>query len=134
MSETLTDRLTETEDGMRLFQQERTILEVTELICETMDKQGVCRSDLAKRIGKSKGYITQLLDGRTNMTLRTMSDVFVALGSSLHFSEGLLRATNDDDEPMRFLDFSANWEASSFRWPDIAGTEEAYTLEEKLAG
>jgi len=85
MAETLIETLTRTEEGRRLFQQERAILEVTELICEIMEDDGVSRSELAKRLKKSKGYITQLLDGEANMTIRTISDVFVALGRTIHF-------------------------------------------------
>lgn len=92
--ETLTEKLTKTAEGMRLYQQERAILEVTELLCELMDKRKVSRSQLAKRLGKTKGYITQLLDGRTNMTIRTMSDLFVALDRAIHFEEGTLGATS----------------------------------------
>lgn len=93
MSETLTERLTKTKEGMRLYQQERAILDVTELICQVMEDQAVNRSELATRIGKTKGYVTQLLDGRTNMTVRTMSDVFVALERAIHFQDGPLEAT-----------------------------------------
>lgn len=64
---------------------ERAILEVTELICELMEREGVRRIDLADRLGKTKGYITQLLEGR-NMTIRTISDICFALGFELHFS------------------------------------------------
>lgn len=92
-AETLTEKLTKTADGMRLYQQERAILEVTELVCQLMDEQDVSRSELATRLGRTKGYITQLLDGRANMTVRTISDVFTALGRAVHFQEGPLRAT-----------------------------------------
>jgi transcriptional regulator with XRE-family HTH domain len=78
---------------MRLYQQERAILEVTELICQLMDEQEVSRSELARCLGTSKGYVTQFLDGRTNMTIRTISDVFTALNRALHFQEGSLRVT-----------------------------------------
>ena len=61
----------------------RTILEVTELICQVMEEKGISRTELAKRLGKSKGYISQLLDGEANMTVRTISDVFTALGKGL---------------------------------------------------
>lgn len=84
MSQTLVDRLTSTPEGVREFQRERAILEVTELICALMEKRAVNKSELARRLSTSKGYITQLLDGRTNMTLRTVSDVMWALDSSLH--------------------------------------------------
>lgn len=76
------EKLTATPEGLALFQQEGFILEVTELICGLMSKQGVSKSDLAARLGKSRAYVTQLLAGRSNMTLRTISDVLTALGES----------------------------------------------------
>lgn len=91
--ETELDKLTRTEQGMRLYQQERAILDVTELICQLMDEEHVTRSVLAGRLGRSRGYVTQLLDGRANMTVRTISDVFVALGRALHFQDGALSQT-----------------------------------------
>jgi transcriptional regulator with XRE-family HTH domain len=83
---TLSEQIAATEEGRRLLQQEGAILEVTELICELMEKKRVSRSELARRLGKTKGYVTQLLDGETNMTLRTIADVFTALGTELHVS------------------------------------------------
>lgn len=97
MNETLIDRLTKSAEGMRLYQQERAIQELTDMICEVMDEEEVSRSELARRIGKTKGYITQLLDGRTNMQVRTISDVFTALDRTVHFQEGPLSATVGND-------------------------------------
>ena len=85
MTKTLSEKVASTKEGRRLLQQERAILEVTELICQVMEETGVCRSELAERLGKSKGFISQLLDGRANMTIRTIADVFAALGSTVHF-------------------------------------------------
>lgn len=86
MISTWIDRLTETSDDKRLFQQEKTILEVTELICALMKEQNVSRKILAERLYKTKGYVSQLLDGEANMTLRTLSDVLYALGKELQAS------------------------------------------------
>ena len=77
------ERFTSDPENMRLFQQERVILETTELISDLMNRKGVTKAKLAERLGSSKSYVTQLLDGRTNMTLRTISDVMWALESSL---------------------------------------------------
>lgn len=76
--------LTGTPEGKRAFEQERLILDVTELISATMDKVDVRKTDLARRLNRTKGYVTQLLDGRANMTLRTISDVMWALDHTLH--------------------------------------------------
>lgn len=86
MAKTLVEDSISHPDEMRAFQQERMILEATEAICTLMGDQGVARVDLARRLGKTKGYITQLLDGRANMTLRTLSDVFFALDASAHIN------------------------------------------------
>ena len=80
VTDTLVEKSTSTPEGMRLFQQEGLVLEVTERICEVMDEKGISRSNLAKKLGKTKGYITQILSGHTNLTLRTTADVFTALG------------------------------------------------------
>jgi transcriptional regulator with XRE-family HTH domain len=93
MTDTLIEKLTKTPDGMRLYQQERAIQELTDLVCELMDEQHVTRADLARRLGKTPGYITQLLDGRANMTIRTIADVLHALNRALHFQDGPVRAT-----------------------------------------
>ena len=85
MSRTLSQQIAGTQEGRRLLQQEDAILEVTELICEIMEEDNVSRSQLAHRLGKTKGYITQLLDGSANMTIRTIADVFGALGRTIHF-------------------------------------------------
>ncbi|MBN2513574.1 MAG: helix-turn-helix domain-containing protein [Sedimentisphaerales bacterium] len=66
-----------------LYHQEKLILEVTEIIAKLMHKHKVNKSELAKRLGKQRSHVTQLLDGTSNMTLRTISDFFVALDSML---------------------------------------------------
>jgi AraC-like DNA-binding protein len=65
---------------MRFYQQERAITQVTELICDLMEQKHVSRAKLAQLLKKSRSYVTQLLDGETNMTVRTISDVFTVLG------------------------------------------------------
>lgn len=62
------------------LEQELFILDVTEMIVELMNASGVTRSELAHRLGTTKGHVTQILSGKRNLTLRTLSDVFLALG------------------------------------------------------
>ena len=90
MGRTLIEELTQSEDGMQLFQQERVILEATEMIYGIMQEDNVTKAELAERLGRSKGYVTQLLNGTANMTLRTLSDVCVALGRNLNLETGPL--------------------------------------------
>lgn len=66
----------------RIDQQEWLVLQVALHIEKLMEQQSISRTELAKRLGTSKGYVTQLLDG-ANMTLRKLADVMMALDSSL---------------------------------------------------
>ena len=64
----------------RLLNQEDLILEVTEALSELMARDGVTKADLARRLGKSEGFVTQILAGGRNLTLRTIADVSDCLG------------------------------------------------------
>jgi transcriptional regulator with XRE-family HTH domain len=64
----------------RLMSQEELIMEVTETLCELLEKEKVSRKELANRLGKSKGFVSQLLNGGRNLTLRTVADILYALG------------------------------------------------------
>ncbi len=79
MGHNLTDQVAASARGKMILGQERLILEVTEMICETMEEAGISRTELADRLGKSKGHVSQLLDGSRNMTLRTLADIFTVL-------------------------------------------------------
>jgi transcriptional regulator with XRE-family HTH domain len=63
----------------QLLEEEQLILSATELIHELLEERGVSRSRLAELIGKSRGHVSQLLDGRRNMTLRTLARLAYAL-------------------------------------------------------
>jgi plasmid maintenance system antidote protein VapI len=94
MSHDLTKHLNRTPEHVRLYQQERAKYEATELVCDAMSRFGITRTELAKRLGKTKGYVSQLLDGERNMTIDTISDVFWAIGRSLHFWDSPLSASD----------------------------------------
>jgi len=90
MKRTIVEQFTSSDEGMKLFQQESLILEITELVCKLMEAKEINKTELAAKLNRSKGYITQLLNGTANMTIRTISDVMWALDSSLHVKAGPL--------------------------------------------
>jgi transcriptional regulator with XRE-family HTH domain len=67
-------------DYERLVAQETLILEATETIVDLLEQQRMTRQELAARLGKSKGFVSQLLSGERNMTLRTLADLGYVLG------------------------------------------------------
>lgn len=91
---------TKTPEGRRLYEQERTILELTELICEELEKQDVSRSLLAGRIDRLLPDLDGLLDGRYLLTVATASHIFAALDCSLHFSVSPLGEEAPAAKPM----------------------------------
>ena len=80
MTKSLVEQYVEDPKNMRAYQQERAIYEVTELLESLMADLGVTRAELAKRLGKTRGWVTQLLDGDANKTIRTVADAFAVLG------------------------------------------------------
>lgn len=108
------DILTETDADKREFLQEYAILSITERICAIMDEAAITRSELAAKLGTTKGYITQLLDGRANMTVRKLSDVFFALGRTFDIADRPVSSLFDAPETsVRALPFPALSEEDS---------------------
>jgi transcriptional regulator with XRE-family HTH domain len=77
---TLMDQYLEDPEFAKLMAQGDLIMEVTETLCELLEKEGVSRKELAERLGKSKGFVSQLLNGGRNLTLRTLADILHVLG------------------------------------------------------
>lgn len=65
----------ENDENAKLVAQEMLITEVTEAIWEAMEEAGITKTELANRMGTTKGYVSQVLGGSRNMTLRTLSDI-----------------------------------------------------------
>ncbi len=61
------------------LRQERMILQITQTLCEALAEAKITRSDLAKRMGKSQAFVSQILAGGRNLTLRTVADVLTAI-------------------------------------------------------
>ena len=82
MSRKLTDYEafeTSSVSNRRLLRQEELILEVTEALSGALEKEGITKKDLAERLSKTKGFVSQILAGGRNLTLRTIADVADAL-------------------------------------------------------
>ena len=63
----------------RLVRQEELILDVTERLTEALLETRVTKAELARRLGRTPGFVSQVLAGGRNLTLRTIADVAAAL-------------------------------------------------------
>ena len=91
----------------RLLCQERLILDVTELLTEALGNSGVTRADLARRLGRTPGFVSQVLGGGRNLTLRTIADIAEALALRPSFE-----LTTDREAVAN----SAEWTHRSWHW------------------
>lgn len=67
-------------EDARGLQQEELIIEVTEAMTRALRSSGLTKTELAERLGKTKGFVSQVLGGGNNLTLRTLADIAGALG------------------------------------------------------
>lgn len=67
----------------KIHQKESIIFNVTEDILVAMESKSISKKELARMLGKSKSFVTQVLSGKRNMTLGTLSDICYAIGVEL---------------------------------------------------
>ena len=91
----------------RLLRQERLILDVTELLTEALGNSGVTRAELARRLGRTPGFVSQVLGGGRNLTLRTIADIAeaLALRPSFELTSDRVAVSN-----------SAEWTHRNWHW------------------
>jgi transcriptional regulator with XRE-family HTH domain len=122
MKTTILDEYLEDEEFRRLFAQEDLILEVTETICELLENEKISRKELADRLGKTKGFVSQLLNGGRNLTLRTVADILHVLGyraSLSPFKEGEQRQEGNVIEFQTFQSRYAMPKSSTCTWGEL---------------
>jgi DNA-binding Xre family transcriptional regulator len=78
-----------TEADQKRYQRENLILNTTEDLLIAMEERGISKADLAARLSKTKSCISQMLSGKRNMTLRTLSDICFELGIEPHIDLGV---------------------------------------------
>jgi len=61
-------------------------VEMSEKIYAAMENRGVSQAELARRLGKSRAYITKILQGNVNFTIETLSKISQALDCELNFT------------------------------------------------
>ena len=61
------------------YQVDRLKVGISERIYNVMKEQGVSNAELARRLGKSRAYVTKLLRGTTNFTLESLVRIGRAL-------------------------------------------------------
>lgn len=66
-------------DRSRRLREEELIRQTNEAIHAAMKRRNITKAELAKRMGKTPAYVTQILAENRNLTLRTIADIALAL-------------------------------------------------------
>jgi transcriptional regulator with XRE-family HTH domain len=77
---TLLDEVLSDPEARRVYEEELLIGEATETIGALLSHIGLNQRELARRMGVTAGRVSQVLSGRENLTLKTLSTMAWALG------------------------------------------------------
>jgi len=99
----------------RAFAREELVYNVTEDLLVILEDLEVNKKELARRLGKSRSYITQILSGSRNMTLGSFSDICFALGFKPEIKLPVQEEVKKEEMINRF--YSESWitEGKSFK-------------------
>lgn len=68
--------------------QDELIFNVTEDLLIAMEDANITKTELARRLNKSKSRVSQMLSGESNITLRTLASMCFELGVDVDFRIG----------------------------------------------
>lgn len=91
----------------RLVRQEELILDVTERLTEALSEKGVTKAELARRLGRTPGFVSQVFGGGRNLTLRTIADIATALSFRPSFE--LAPDSDPASEPVQWTYEGWDW-------------------------
>ena len=75
----------ETPESLRLLAEETALLEASELVEACLEDRKITRAALANRLGVSRSEVTQRLNGKRNLTVKTLGAMLHELGFRLRF-------------------------------------------------
>ncbi len=127
---TLIEWTSESNENRRLLAQEYLIASIAQRVWEVMERKGISRAQLAEALGKSRPFISQVLSGSKNLTLRTVADLADALGCEVEVNlrsnsggdwEELPHATQEKVVQFTHTDLSCNQD----EWTTLGSTNVA---------
>ena len=104
----------------KAFARESLIYNVSEDLLVIMEQLKVSKAELAKKMGKSKAHISQLLSGNRNLTIGTLSDICFELGleAKVEFP-GFDLKNPEYQQPVKWQLEQALTEDDTLYWGDI---------------
>lgn len=85
------DRQLDYADARREFEVERFVQEMTAALAVAIEDSGLTQAEVAARLGKSGAFISQVLSGRRNCTMKTLAEVAWAANARLSVNWAVLQ-------------------------------------------
>ena len=92
----------------KLFAIEGLAMEAAELLSSLMEEREISKASLARRMGRSRAWITQLLSGKTNMTVKTLAEIAYALDAELELRVAGRSASRQDQPAHKYIVHTAS--------------------------
>jgi len=70
----------------KLYAIEGLIADTAQMIADLLERKNLKQADLARLLKKTPAFVSQLLNGKANMTVRTLAEVLYSLGASAEIS------------------------------------------------
>ncbi|MFY9853973.1 MAG: helix-turn-helix transcriptional regulator [Terracidiphilus sp.] len=67
----------------KLYAVEGLIADTAQLIWDLLERKNMKQADLARLLNKTPAFVSQLLNGKANMTVRTLAEVVYVLGATV---------------------------------------------------
>ena len=80
------------------------VVEILDNLSKKMKEKSITRAELARRLGKSKAYVTRLLQGDyDNLTIKTLVELALALNEKPESFFDLFKTFGDHKSPEKFI-------------------------------
>ena len=67
----------------KIYNREGLLIEITELICKVMQEREISKKELARKMGKKKKWLNDILNGTRYISIKTVSDIFFAIDKNI---------------------------------------------------
>ncbi len=98
------------DDVKDLYQEEyaqtAAVLDAANLISEAMEEKGINQTELARMLGVSRGYVSRLLSGNENMSIKNVARVLFKLGKKYKQTVIAIETNNDYGKVLSFKDYT----------------------------
>jgi plasmid maintenance system antidote protein VapI len=133
--QTAFDRLIATPEGREAYCYEATATGVRELIWKLLDERGMSQGELAQQMGVTAGRVSQLLDGRANLTLATIAKTLSVFGCVLKVDvDPLIPVQRSEEEWNRIVPTIGNHRIERFTHSVMDSAPAANSNNYALAG